>query len=185
MIGVAMLSSCNGVVWAERRRIAPRSPARGARSREREREHEIKHTKAQSSVRCWRACMFQIKWPLNALRLCGSVWIGSGSVLRVERRRRAQCVAESRPAVLRENMGRGQGGIPSRQGEPSRKLLLLLYVSEAAASSKACHARQLARAIASCSTYNLSALCAPPSTALKAHSQLIASHIAQRHAFVR
>jgi hypothetical protein len=71
-------------------------------------------------------------------------------------------------------MGRGQGGIPSRQGEPSRKLLLLLYVSEAAASSKACHARQLARAIASCSTYNLSALCAPPSTALKAHSQLIA-----------
>ena len=29
MIGVAMLSSCNGVVWAERRRIAPRSPARG------------------------------------------------------------------------------------------------------------------------------------------------------------
>ena len=74
MIGVAMLSSCNGVVWAERRRIAPRSPARGARSREREREreHEIKHTKAQSSVRCWRACMFQFQM---ATECVAPVWL--------------------------------------------------------------------------------------------------------------
>jgi hypothetical protein len=55
---------------AERRRIAPRSPARGARSREREREHEIKHTKAQSSVRCWRACMFQM-----ATECVAPVWL--------------------------------------------------------------------------------------------------------------
>jgi hypothetical protein len=77
--------------------------------------------------------------------------------------------------IKASSSARKHGPRPRRNTQPSRRAVSQTTASPLCERGRRLkHASQLARAIASCSTYNLSALCAPPSTALKAHSQLIA-----------